>query len=146
MTHGYLPTRFDWRVHVGHVSNARSLGNFPMQANGAEMMHLAACLAVELGLEVLCPVHDAFLIMAPLDRIDHDVAVMRSVMAEVSPLLLKLWMYLSRYRSHPMDEAKLPEWWYADEETFMRNLRSVRRTAVCTVFHLAASVGSGRGT
>jgi hypothetical protein len=40
--------------------------NFPMQANGAEMLRLACCLAIERGLAVCAPVHDAILIEAPL--------------------------------------------------------------------------------
>jgi DNA polymerase I len=62
--------------------------NFPMQANGAEMMRLAACLATERGIEVCAPVHDAFLICAPVDRIDADVAVMRAVMTEAARIVL----------------------------------------------------------
>ena len=34
--------------------------NFPMQAGGAEMMRIAAIAATEAGIEVCCPVHDAF--------------------------------------------------------------------------------------
>jgi hypothetical protein len=48
-----------------------------MQANGAEMLRLACCLATERGIEVCAPVHDAILICAPLDRLDDDVAGMR---------------------------------------------------------------------
>ena len=59
-----------------------------MQANGAEMMRLAACLATERGVEVCAPVHDAFLICAPLDRLDQDVATMRAAMAEASRIVL----------------------------------------------------------
>ena len=40
---GSLHTVFGWHVHVGEKSNPRSLRNFPMQANGAEMMRLG-CL------------------------------------------------------------------------------------------------------
>ena len=36
-----------------------------MQANGAEMLRLACCLATERGIEVCAPVHDAVLICAP---------------------------------------------------------------------------------
>ena len=61
-----------------------SLRNFPMQANGAEMMRLAACLATERGIEVCAPVHDAFLICAPLERLEADVVAMRAAMAEAS--------------------------------------------------------------
>ena len=45
-----------------------------MQANAAEMMRLAACFATESGIEVCAPVHDAFLICAPLERFDGDIA------------------------------------------------------------------------
>jgi DNA polymerase-1 len=88
MLHGCLHTVFDWRVHIGRFPNPRSLRNFPMQANGAEMMRLAACLATERGIEVCAPVHDAFLICSPMDRIDEDVAKMRAAMAEASRIVL----------------------------------------------------------
>jgi hypothetical protein len=88
MLHNSLRTMFGWRVQLGQVCNPRSLRNFPMQANGAEMMRLAACLAVERGLEVCAPIHDAFLIAAPLERIEEDVARMRAAMAEASRVVL----------------------------------------------------------
>jgi hypothetical protein len=59
-----------------------------MQANGAEMMRLAACLATECGIEVCAPVHDAFLICAPSDRLDATIAAMRAAMAEASRVVL----------------------------------------------------------
>ena len=83
-----LRTVFGWQVHVGHNCNPRSMRNFPMQANAAEMMRLAACLATERGIEVCAPVHDAFLICAPLDRLDADIAAMRAAMAEASRVVL----------------------------------------------------------
>ena len=88
MLTGTLHTVFGWRVHIGETPNPRSLRNFPMQANGAEMMRLAACLATEQGLGVCCPVHDAFLLCAPLDRLDTDIAAMRAAMAEASRAVL----------------------------------------------------------
>ena len=59
-----------------------------MQANGAEMLRLAACLATERGVEVCAPVHDAFLICAPLEHLDDDIARMRQAMAEASRVVL----------------------------------------------------------
>jgi len=41
MLTGSLHTVFGWHVHVGENPNPRSLRNFPMQANGAEMLRLA---------------------------------------------------------------------------------------------------------
>jgi DNA polymerase I len=62
MLTGSLHTVFGWHVHVEEKANPRSLRNFPMQANGAEMLRLACCLATERGIEVCAPVHDAVLI------------------------------------------------------------------------------------
>jgi DNA polymerase-1 len=101
MAKGSLHTVFGWTVHVGadapknpdrnHIASAnpRSLRNFPMQANGAEMLRLACCLATERGIQVCAPVHDAVLICAPLERLDADIAGMRAAMAEASRIILK---------------------------------------------------------
>jgi hypothetical protein len=85
---GVIHTVFGWPVRVGERSNPRSLRNFPMQANGGEMLRLACCLATEREIEVSAPVHDAVLICAPLDRIEADVAAMREAMAEASRIVL----------------------------------------------------------
>lgn len=58
--------------------------NFPMQANGAEILRIAAIAASEEGIKVCWPIHDAFLIEAPLDRLDQDVACMRDIMTRAS--------------------------------------------------------------
>jgi hypothetical protein len=115
MRHGVIGTVFNWKVHVGRVSNSRSLQNFPMQANGAEMMRLAACMATEHGIEVCAPIHDAFLIMAPVDQIDHDVAVMRSAMLEASRVVLdgfelRTDVSITRYPHRYMDKRGVVMW------------------------------------
>src|SRR5262249_53874470 len=88
MLHGELWTRFGWHIHVVDSPNPRSLRNFPMQANGAEMLRIACCLGTERGIEICAPVHDAVLICAPLDRLDEDVARMQAAMAEASRAVL----------------------------------------------------------
>jgi hypothetical protein len=80
--HNILHTVFGWPIHIVAEFNPRSLRNFPMQANGAEMLRLACCLATERGIEVCMPVHDATFITAPLDRIDEDIARMQACMQE----------------------------------------------------------------
>ena len=88
MLRGYLETVFGWRVHVGPDANPRSLRNFPMQANGAEMMRLACCLATERGIVVCCPVHDALLVEGPAEDIDAVVSQTQRAMREASELAL----------------------------------------------------------
>ena len=88
MLTGSLHTVFGWRVRVPAESNSRSLRNFPMQANGAEMLRLACCLATERGIEVCAPVHDAVLICAPLEQLDGDIIRMQDAMREASRIVL----------------------------------------------------------
>lgn len=88
MTTNTLHTSYGWHIHIGEDPNPRSLRNFCMQANGAEMMRIAACLGTERGIEVCAPVHDAFLICAPLDRLDQNIERMRQAMAEASSAVL----------------------------------------------------------
>jgi DNA polymerase I len=81
---GVIYTAFGWPMRVAERVNARSLRNFPMQANGAEMLRIACCLGTERGVQICAPVHDAVLICAPLDHLDNDIAIMRTAMAEAS--------------------------------------------------------------
>jgi DNA polymerase I len=110
-----LHTAFGWCVRVPAIANDRSLRNFPMQANGAEMLRLACCLATERGIEVCAPIHDAVLICAPLDRLDADVERMEDAMREASRIVLdgfelgtdtKIIRYPDRY----MDERGTVMW------------------------------------
>jgi DNA polymerase I-like protein with 3'-5' exonuclease and polymerase domains len=88
MSEGVIRTAFGWPLHIGMEANPRALLNYPMQANGAEMMRLACCLAIERSVEVCAPVHDAVLICAPLDRLAADIVDMRAAMAEASRVVL----------------------------------------------------------
>ena len=85
---GVISTVFGWPVRVGEHANPRSLRNFPCQANASEMLRIACCLAIERGIEICAPVHDAVLICAPLERLEAGIATMRSAMAEASRIVL----------------------------------------------------------
>jgi DNA polymerase I len=85
---GTLHTVFGWTVRVGPDANPRSLRNFPCQANGAEMLRLACCLATERGIEVCAPVHDALLIEGPADAIHEVAAETARAMREASEIVL----------------------------------------------------------
>jgi hypothetical protein len=88
MLTGRLRTVFGWTIHVGTGANPRSLRNFPMQANGAEMLRLACCLATERSIRVCAPVHDALLVEGPTDEIDEVVHKTQEAMQEASELVL----------------------------------------------------------
>ena len=77
-----------WQAGFGTEVNPRSLLNWPMQANGAEMMRLACCELTERGIMVCCPVHDAILIEASIEEIDHAVQLTQGAMERASELVL----------------------------------------------------------
>jgi hypothetical protein len=59
-----------------------------MQANGAEMLRLACCLATERGVRVCAPVHDATMLEAASDELEAVVTQTQDVMMEASELVL----------------------------------------------------------
>ncbi|MEW6406867.1 MAG: DNA polymerase, partial [Chloroflexota bacterium] len=88
LLHGKLWTVFGWTLHIGADPNPRSIRNFPMQANGAEMLRLACCFCVERGIKVCAPVHDAILIEAPLEELENAIAAARQAMSDASAIVL----------------------------------------------------------
>jgi hypothetical protein len=62
--------------------------NFHVQATAAEIMRIAAILATEAGIMVCAPVHDAFLIEAPIASIAFEVGRMKQCMARAVELVL----------------------------------------------------------
>lgn len=85
---GYIETVFGWRKLVSEDDTNNALQNFPCQANGAEMLRLACVMAMEAGLKIIAPVHDALLLEAPLEIFDRDVAKLREIMTEAGGIIL----------------------------------------------------------
>jgi hypothetical protein len=70
------------------VFSALTASNFPVQGTAAEIMRLTAIMATEAGIAVCAPVHDAFLIEAPIDKIESEIERMKIVMARAVELVL----------------------------------------------------------
>jgi hypothetical protein len=99
---GFIEAAFGWRMHLEPDANPRSVVNFPMQANCAEAMRLAAIDATERGLRLCCPVHDAFVLEAAEDELDRAVAECQGSMEAASKLVLNGFALKS--------EAKVVRW------------------------------------
>jgi hypothetical protein len=106
-----LTAQCGWALQLrpGAVVNPRSLQNFLSQANGSEMMRLAACLMSEAGIEVCAPVHDAFLVQCRADQVEQTAADVIRIMGDASEVILgkgrrcgveaeKIVTYPDRYR------------------------------------------------
>lgn len=83
-----LETVYGWGLEVGPTSRPNTFRNFALQANGAEMMRLAAIAATECGISLCATVHDALLVEAKTSDIEEVVAQTRQLMAEASRAVL----------------------------------------------------------
>jgi hypothetical protein len=85
---GKLWTTFGWELRVGGTVNSRSLRNFPMQGNGAEMLRIACIFLTEAGVRVCAPVHDALLIELPVGELESGLAKAQHLMRQASRAVL----------------------------------------------------------
>jgi DNA polymerase-1 len=110
----FMTTVFGWRRRLVGREKLTSVMNFPMQANGAEMMRVAAIGGVRAGIELCAPVHDAFLIAAPAERLEEDVAKMRTIMSEAGRVVcgvrVRTEAKLIRYPNRYMEERGIDMW------------------------------------
>ena len=87
-----LHTVFGWKIRAGKGRDVKenTFLNWPMQANGAEMLRLACIALEEEGIRICAPVHDAILIEAPLNAIEDHVRHATSLMQKASEWVLGL--------------------------------------------------------
>ena len=112
-----LETCFGWPIQVtAGDAKPNTFLNWPMQAHGAEMMRIACILAVERGIKLCAPIHDALLIEAPSDQIDAEVVRLKECMAEASEAVLgagkicRVDADIVRYPDRYMDEHGQEMW------------------------------------
>jgi hypothetical protein len=78
-----------WSIEIKGFDDRRGTYlNFPMQANGAEIMRLATIYIVDHGLELCAIIHDAFMILSPANRIDRDMSILTECMLRASRVVL----------------------------------------------------------
>lgn len=83
-----LSTVFGWKLHVVGRPRELMLRNFPVQAAGAEILRLAACLITEAGVRICATLHDAILIESTAQKLSDDIELAQRLMAEASRIVL----------------------------------------------------------
>jgi DNA polymerase I len=79
-----METVFGWPLYLSSSPNKKTLYNFPMQSNGAEMLRLAAVRMCEVGIIPNMLIHDGILIEARNEeQIEHAKEIMLSAGREV---------------------------------------------------------------
>jgi DNA polymerase I len=125
----WTTSTFGWTYYQEGQPRLSSLANFPMQANGADMLRAACFLGVERGVRTIAPVHDAVLIECPPKELDTAIGTMQRAMTQAGEIVLggyqvrtdyRIVLYPQRYRD-PRGELM----W----NTTQRLLRSVEFSA-----------------
>jgi DNA polymerase I-like protein with 3'-5' exonuclease and polymerase domains len=79
-----IETVFGWPLRISTSPNRRTLYNFPMQANSAEMLRLAACRLCEASLVPSMLIHDGILLEVDnREQIAHAIEIMRTAGRDV---------------------------------------------------------------
>jgi DNA polymerase I len=112
--------------------NDRSLRNYPVQANSAEVFRLACCMVTEQGINLCAPLHDAILIESDESCIDDAVAAAQTAMADASDIVLDGFRLNSkpkivRYPDRYMDEDRGQVMW----DTVMRLVNERASSTLC---------------
>jgi DNA polymerase family A len=79
-----METVFGWPLYLSHSPNQRTLYNFPMQGNGAEMLRLATWRLCEAGIVPNMLIHDGILLeVRNEEQIEQVMDIMRAAAREV---------------------------------------------------------------
>ena len=84
-----ISTPYGWVMQCPPNINPRTVRNFPIQSTGSEIMHVACILAERRGVEIIAPIHDAFLIQADAARAGEASAALDQVMRDASRVVLR---------------------------------------------------------
>jgi DNA polymerase I len=79
-----VESKFGWPLRITTSPNKRTLYNFPMQADGAEMLRLAAWRLCEAGIVPCMLIHDGILFeLTDHEQIEHAKEIMRQAGRDV---------------------------------------------------------------
>lgn len=78
-----------WYLAAGRRERDKlSVLNFPVQGRGSSIMRLALDKLLEAGIEVVAPVHDAFIFRAKIDELDRICEIAKRCMIEAADEVL----------------------------------------------------------
>jgi len=88
--HGKLSTSLGWdrRFAENKLINHRSIANWPIQAESAEILRNAMIRLTDAHIKVCAPIHDAFLIECTVPEMEDQIRVAKNCMIEAAEYVL----------------------------------------------------------
>ncbi len=114
-----MQTAFGWKRHVEVGTSVRTLQNFPAQANGGEILRMAAIGLVEAGLDLIGTIHDSAMVEADAQDAEqvkvelerHMVGAGRAVLGTAGPdLKVKTVVIRPGHRWHQKGKDQVWGW------------------------------------
>jgi hypothetical protein len=105
-----IQTLFGWKMKAtqGTHKEAMTLGNWMMQATGADILKIACIMLDEAGIKIVAPVHDALMVEVCLDNADQDILKAEKIMHAASKIVigmpLRTETVVVKYPNHYIDE------------------------------------------
>jgi hypothetical protein len=84
-----ISTPLGWIMQCPPGINPRTVRNFPIQASGSEILHIACILAERRGVQIVAPVHDAIMAQAPADHAVEASAALDRAMRDAASIVLR---------------------------------------------------------
>ena len=86
MQRGYFITKYGWKYWLSdrEMTNPRSLGNWPIQSHGSEIMRRAMIELDEVGFEISMIVHDAVLIHMDRKNSATNIRAVKQIMSDAA--------------------------------------------------------------
>jgi DNA polymerase I-like protein with 3'-5' exonuclease and polymerase domains len=115
LLNGMLRTPFGWRRIVTGDESIPELMNWPVQSRGSDIMRAVCIAATEAGIGLAAPVHDGFLIVSRLARLDEDCERMLAIMKRAGEvvtggLTIKVDYKTTRWPDRYMDKRGQAMW------------------------------------
>ena len=77
-----------WPLLTRPYTSLRTLQNYPMQAGGADILHVANALCLVRGLPVIGTIHDSIMLEVPLDDLEPITTLAVTTLEEASQIVL----------------------------------------------------------
>ena len=85
---GFISTSLGWRMAVDRHTPPLTVGNFPMQATGSDILRLAVCMAHDRNLTICAMIHDALLFECEEGNLPETMETAPDCMQKASEQLL----------------------------------------------------------
>ena len=114
---GFFETKYGWKYHLNDESkvNPKRLSNYPIQANGGEVLRMAMIDVMEGGFDknLSMIIHDALLLHIPRKNLAASVRKIKSLMEKAAEKVIgrKITVDTKIIRKHFYQEAEHRDRW-----------------------------------